>query len=148
LMLAGVASSTHGKQLHLFDTFAGIPEVNPDHDYYEKGLYSDTSLEAVKAVVGEGDHVFYHVGLIPHSFEKMEAERVAVAHIDVVTYQSVFDCCVFIYPRLSGGGLIVFDDYGFATCPGARAAVDEFFADKPERPLVLPTAQAVVIKLP
>ena len=27
---------------------------------------------------------------------------------------------------------MLFDDYGFATCPGARRAIDEFFADKPE----------------
>ena len=42
---------------------------------------------------------------------------------------------------------MVFDDYGFASCPGARKAVDEFFNDKPERPLVLPTAQAIVMRL-
>ena len=43
---------------------------------------------------------------------------------------------------------LVFDDYGFPSCPGARAAVDDFFRSKPEVPLVLPTGQAVIIKLP
>lgn len=42
-------------------------------------------------------------------------------------------------PRLSSGGIIVFDEHGFPSCPGARAAVDDFLADKPEIPLVLPT---------
>ena len=37
------------------------------------------------------------------------------------------------------GAVIVYDDYGFPTCPGARKAVDDFFADKPEMPLVLTT---------
>lgn len=41
---------------------------------------------------------------------------------------------------------MVFDDYGFPTCPGARKAVDEFFADKRETPIVLPTGQAVAIR--
>lgn len=41
---------------------------------------------------------------------------------------------------------MLFDDYGFPTCPGARQAVDEFFDDKPETPLVLPTKQAIVNK--
>ncbi len=41
----------------------------------------------------------------------------------------------------------MFDDYGFASCPGARRAVDEFFVDKPERPLGLQTGQALVVKL-
>ena len=39
---------------------------------------------------------------------------------------------------------MVFDDYGFPTCPGAKAAVDEFFHGRKEVPLVLPTGQAVV----
>jgi hypothetical protein len=47
---------------------------------------------------------------------------------------------------MTPGGVIVLDDYGFASCPGARAAADEFFADKPERLLALSTAQGVVHK--
>jgi len=54
-------------------------------------------------------------------------------------------CEVSRSPQFSAGGFF-FDDYGFPTCPGARQAVDEFFADKPEVPLVLPTGQAIVIK--
>jgi hypothetical protein len=44
------------------------------------------------------------------------------------------------------GGFVVLDDYGFPTCPGARAATDEFFAGRNALPLCLPTAQAVVFK--
>jgi O-methyltransferase len=43
---------------------------------------------------------------------------------------------------------MLFDDYGFWSCPGARQAVDEFFADKPEAPFALPTGQALVARLP
>ena len=38
------------------------------------------------------------------------------------------------------------DDYGFASCPGARKAIDEFFADKTEKPLAMLTGQALIIK--
>jgi O-methyltransferase len=41
---------------------------------------------------------------------------------------------------------MVFDDYGFASCPGARQAVDNFFADTPFVPLVLSTGQAIIFK--
>jgi hypothetical protein len=41
-----------------------------------------------------------------------------------------------------------FDDYGFATAQGEREAVDKFFADKPESPIVLPTGQAMILKVP
>jgi O-methyltransferase len=43
---------------------------------------------------------------------------------------------------------MVFDDYGEPTCPGARKAVDEFFADKPETPIYIPTGQCLVHRLP
>ena len=41
------------------------------------------------------------------------------------------------------GGIMIFDDYGFPACRGGeKDAVDEFFADKEERPITLPTGQA------
>ena len=43
---------------------------------------------------------------------------------------------------------MLFDDYGFRPYRHAeRAAVDEFFANVPEQPIVLPTGQALVLKL-
>jgi O-methyltransferase len=40
---------------------------------------------------------------------------------------------------------MLFDDYGFDSCPGARKAVDEFFANKPEKPFYLPSEQRFVV---
>jgi O-methyltransferase len=42
----------------------------------------------------------------------------------------------------------VFDDYGLPSCPGARAAVDEYFLGTGMQPLVLATGQAIVFKSP
>jgi O-methyltransferase len=84
---------------------------------------------------------------VPETFAGLEDRRFCFAHIDLDLYQGVKDAVAFVYPRMPRGGLIVFDDYGFASCPGARKAVDEFFADKPERPLALSTGQALVAKL-
>jgi O-methyltransferase len=85
---------------------------------------------------------------MPQTFEGFCLERVSWVHIDVDIYQSVRDCIRFLYPRLVPGGFMVFDDYGFPSCPGARRAVDEAFASLPEVPLCLPTGQCLVIKLP
>lgn len=56
------------------------------------------------------------------------------AHIDCDAYTSHHDCLEYIYPRITSGGCIVFDDYGSRAWPGAKKAVDEFFSDKPEKP--------------
>ena len=146
LVLEG--STGPGKTLRLFDTFTGMPKTDSKRDYHRQGDFADTSLEAVRRNVGEATFISYHVGVVPGTFAGLDDDRISFAHIDVDIYRSVVDCCAFIYPRLSLGGFIVCDDYGFPGCPGARAAVDEFFADKLEVPLVLPTGQAVVFRGP
>jgi O-methyltransferase len=148
LLLRKVLEKKSGdRQLRLFDTFAGMPQTNAQKDIHQEGDFSDTSLEGVQSLVGTPAFVTYHPGFIPASFAGLEFDIIAFAHIDLDIYQSILDSCHFIYPRLSSGGVIVFDDYGSMSCPGAREAVDRFFADKPEVPLVLPTGQAIVFKL-
>jgi len=41
---------------------------------------------------------------------------------------------------------MLFDDYGFVTCPGATRAIDEFTAEHPDPLVHVPTAQAFLIK--
>ncbi len=146
-LLRSVLETEPSKHLHLFDTFEGLPEVDGSKDLLRRGDFNDTSLEGVRQFVGS-DRISYHKGLIPSTFTAIETESIAFAHVDVDLFSSVLACCQFIYPRLSPGGVMVFDDYGYPTCPGAREAVDAFFAGKPEIPLVNPTGQAFVFKLP
>lgn len=134
------------KKLYLFDTFAGMPETHAEKDWHKQGDFSDTSLAAVQAYVQEADLCVYRPGFIPDTFAGLEAKKIAFAHIDVDIYHAILDSLEFIWPRLSFGGFIVFDDYGFPTCPGARMAVDEFFKHKACFPLCLPTGQALVFK--
>lgn len=119
-------------------------ETDPTKDLHIERDFADTSIESVKAYVGHTSLVEYHQGLIPETFQSLKNTHIAFAHIDVDIYRSNMDCCSFIYPRLSVGGFMVFDDYGFPSCPGARMAVDEFFKNTRSIPLVLPTGQATV----
>lgn len=136
------------RQLYLFDTFAGMPATRRGLDLHKSGDFADTSLEAVAKFVGREDWIIYRQGLIPSTFSGLESEKFAFAHVDVDIFESVADCCRFIYDRLTPGGILLFDDYGLPSCPGARAAVDEFFKDKSETPLALHSGQAVVIRHP
>lgn len=140
-------SSAGSKTLRLFDTFTGMPETDAARDLHHSGDFFDTSLDAVRRTVGTMPYVQYYPGTVPATFAQAADVQIAFAHVDVDIYRSVLDTCAFVYPRLASGGVVVFDDYGFASCPGARRAVDEFFAAKPEVPLVLPTGQAVLIRL-
>ncbi len=145
-LLAEVISRTRSNaRLHLFDTFDGMPPTT-DLDLHQVGDFVDTSLAAVKVLVGHSERVAFHPGLIPGTFSGLENLRIALAHIDVDVFRSILDCCEFIYPRMASGGFMLFDDYGFRSCPGARKAVDLFFGGRPERPLVLANGQAIVVR--
>lgn len=134
-------------ELHLFDTFQGIPTVDGGIDLHSVGDFNDVDIQSIKKRFVEYNFVNFHIGEIPASFDGLESSEIIFAHIDVDVYQSVMDCCFFIYPKLKSSGIMIFDDYGFPSCPGARLAVDEFFSDKSEEPLVLPTGQAIVFKI-
>jgi O-methyltransferase len=138
---------TGNRSLHLFDSFEGMGTTTPGIDRFQAGDFSRNSAGEVAQLLSPYPFVQFHVGFMPITFEGLRLERVAWAHIDVDIYQSVHDCIRFLYPRLVPGGVMVFDDYGFPSCPGARQAVDEAFTSLPEVPLCLPTGQCLVTKL-
>ena len=143
-----LAEAADARPLHLFDSFAGMPETAPGEAFGE-GDFSRTSEAAVEALLATaGRRVQIHAGYIPDTFAGLDMPRIAFAHIDVDLYQSVRDCIAFVYPRMVPGGIIIFDDYGFPSCARAREAADKGFALLREKPVYLPTGQALVIKLP
>jgi len=87
------------------------------------------------------------VGFIPDTFVGLEVSKLAFAHIDVDLYQSVIDSVAWVYPRLVPGGILVFDDYGNPSCVRAREATEKAFSTLREKPIYLPTGQALIIKL-
>jgi O-methyltransferase len=142
-LLSKVFESKH-KTVHLFDTFAGMPASDPMRDRHQERDFGDASLESVKAYLQDCRNIRIHPGLFPATSTPIEDKTFCLVHIDADIYASVMDGCRFFYPRMQKGGVMIFDDYGFLTCPGAKLAVDEFFTDKPEHPCYLPTGQCIV----
>ena len=136
-----------GRNLLLFDSFEGMKSVSATADRHQRGDFADTSLDSVRRVVGTEAFTDYRKGWIPNTFAGLEERTFCFAHIDLDLYQSILDCLEFLYPRMPRGAVMVFDDYGFPSCPGARRAVEQFFAGRPEKPLALMTGQALVLKL-
>lgn len=134
------------KQILLFDTFAGLPAADRARDIYREGELADTSLEEVRAYLRDCPNVRFYKGLFADTLPAVRDHRFCLVHVDVDLYASVRECCAFFYPRMVSGGIMVFDDYGFLSCPGARQAVDDFFAEKREAPVYLFTGQCILIK--
>ncbi|MBC8160781.1 MAG: class I SAM-dependent methyltransferase [Roseiflexaceae bacterium] len=142
-LLAANATDT---SLHLFDTFSGMPATDPQRDLHRAGDFEQTSLAQVQQYLAPFAHVQFHPGFFPATAGPVAEHSFRFVHVDVDIYQSTWDCCAFFYPRLTSGGVLLFDDYGLPSCPGVRAAVDRFFAACPESPVYLPTGQAFVIR--
>lgn len=141
-----LAKTLPQKKVHLFDTFAGMPATKTDFDKHLAGEFSDTSLAAVQERLKDCRNVHFYAGLFPATSVPIEQAEFSLVHVDADIYDSVRACCEFFYSRLERGAIMLFDDYGFPTCPGARKAVDEFFSDKPEIPFYLPTGQCWVVR--
>lgn len=140
------ATAGTGKRVHLFDSFQGLSRPGTsDGDYWRTGALSSEEAHVRRNLAGF-EAFELHPGWIPTRFSEVADRRFSFVHVDVDLYQPTRDSVEFFYPRLVPGGLMVLDDYGFANCPGARQAVDEFFLTRPERVLKLPTGQAFVIK--
>lgn len=137
-------SSPH--TIRLFDTFSGMPERRPETDSFEIGSLGDTSLESVKAKLASYEKIEFHPGFIPGTFSGLENSAISFAHIDVDQFETTKQCCKFIFPRLTIGGVMVIDDYGRPGTVGARIGADEFFSPLKIDPLSLQTGQAIIIK--
>ncbi len=145
---AAASNGASPARLRLFDSFEGLPQTTCGLDLHHGGDFADTSLEKVRDTVGGEEWIDFHAGWIPATFAGLEAASIRLAHVDVDLYQPILDCCDFIYPRLAPGGMMIFDDYGLPSCPGARAAIDFFFRGRPEAPFPLINGQCVVTRLP
>lgn len=134
---------------HVFDSFAGLSEAGPA-DRPVSGIEPWAQGELSVAEHRTREHLadfpncsFYR-GWIPERFDEVADRRFALVHIDVDLFEPTRDALAFFHPRMHSGGVIICDDYGFATCPGAKAAFDEYFTDRPEYVVPIPSGQCFV----
>lgn len=146
MVLAGAKGTA---PLHLFDTFAGMPETDSAVDgACSAGMFGDTGLTAVRARLAPWPDVEFHPGFFPDSTEDMDPNvQFKLVNIDVDIRSSTLACLEYFYPRTVRGGFLVFHDYNDFKVPGTKAAVDEFMVGKPETVLQLWDTQALIVKL-
>jgi O-methyltransferase len=117
-----------------------MPEASVFDNFHMRGDFGDTSEQAVRFGLNRLSVPFeIHPGLFSATLKTMGDLRLAFAHVDADLYASVKESLQFCYERMIARGIIIFDDYGAPTCSGAKRAVDEFFANKIEKPEELAT---------
>jgi O-methyltransferase len=138
---AGLAK-TH----HLFDSFAGLSKPRDIDGRHWKQYDLACGLDVVRKNLTGFRSIAYHPGWIPERFFEVSDRSFSYVHIDVDLYEPTRDSMRFFYERMTPGGVILCDDYGFSTCPGATKALDEFLRDKPEKIISLSGGGGFLVK--
>lgn len=128
--------------LHLFDTFAGLPEPSEqDKGLFKKGMFSE-QLAAVQQYLGEYKNISFYPGVFPETGKAIADKTFSFVFLDVDLYQSTKDCLDFFYPRMSKGGVLLSHDYQY---PGVRQAFED--AGLSDHVIELVDSQCMVLKL-
>ena len=141
------------RQLHLFDTFEGMPPPTEEDQRRRDGadaqllldrndksstVWAAASQDDVRAGMESTpypkDQIYYHAGMVEETIPEHAPERISLLRLDTDWYDSTVHELKHLYDRLTPGGVIVFDDYGY--WEGARKAVDEFL-ERTGEPLLL-----------
>jgi O-methyltransferase len=119
------------RKIWVADSFAGLPA--PSHE-----IDSDLSkLKELAIPLEQVKHRFERYGLLDNQVDFIPGwfgntlagapvERLSILRADADIFSSTVDILSALYPRLSSGGYVIFDDYG--AFPDCRAAVHAYRA--------------------
>lgn len=116
------------EKVYLCDTFKGVVKAGGKDSKYKGGEHADTSVGTVEEIVRKLklDNVTILEGIFPdESAHLVTDKKFRFCHIDVDVYDSAAAITEWIWPKLTVGGIVVFDDYGFVTCDGITRFVNE-----------------------
>lgn len=140
---AGARPRTH----HAFDSFEGVSKPSAeDGEYWEEGYMSAGEDVVLRNLAPFRDQVTLHKGWIPDRFPDVADRRFAFVHVDVDLAQPTRDSLEFFYERMNPGAVLLCDDYGFTSCPGATSAIDGFLEGRPEKMISLDAGGGFFIK--
>ncbi len=128
-----------GKTLHVYDSFAGLPQkssydASPSGEQFKPG-----ELAATKATfIAHFKRANLPLPIIHKAwFGDLTAAdmpaRICFAYLDGDFYESIMDSLRVIWPQLQPGAVIVIDDYHNLALPGAQRAVDDWLRTHPAR---------------
>jgi O-methyltransferase len=152
------------RDLYLFDTFEGMPPPTPedlrqDGQRAEDMLAKTTKDNPVWAVAGLDDvedgmskvgypleRIHYVPGMVEDTTPGQAPDQISILRLDTDWYASTKHELEHLYTRLSPGGVLLLDDYGW--WQGSRKAVDEFLDLTGERLLLLRMAEGRIAVKP
>lgn len=140
------------RDLYLFDTFDGMAPPSKEDvaitgesataalaaDPEDDGVRARASLDLVRSVLFSSgynqDRIHLIEGMVEETIPESAPQTIALLRLDTDWYASTRHELLHLYPRLVRGGVLIIDDYGH--WQGARKAVDDYFEETGEAPLL------------
>jgi hypothetical protein len=145
-----------GKSFYLYDTFDGFsPKYSSDADFPDAPQLYDLSdrsykipqlYEFVRNRFATKAYVKVIKGVVPDILHALSPTRIAFLHIDMNSPNAETGALDVLFDRISSGGFVIFDDYGWTVFRKQKHAADQFMAAHGYDILELPTGQGLMIK--
>jgi O-methyltransferase len=85
-------------------------------------------------------------GVVPDILSEISPDQIAFMHIDMNSPAPEVGALKLLFERVSLGGMVIFDDYGWFLHQKQKDAEDRFMAERGQEILELPTGQGLLIK--
>jgi O-methyltransferase len=142
-MVDRIDFTTIAKELFLYDLF----EWNEgDQHTRHTGHTNENMHEDLVARFADQDFVRIIKGFVPVSFAEALPEKIAFAHIDMNHPTPEVGALKHVLPRLSSGGVVILDDYGWWHYSAQKRFIDPVLEAHDLSVLELPIGQGLIIK--
>lgn len=133
------------KTLYGIDTFEGHP-YSDEGTIHIKGLFNDTNYKKVESIINKLKlkNIKLIKGRFIDVFPLLKHKKFCFVHLDCDLYLSTKECLEFLFPRLSKGGIMYFDDYNSKSALKVNKIIEEFI-DRKEL-VILHKKQAYYVK--
>lgn len=131
------------KKYFLYDLFGW--KEGDEHTHFTE-LDNVNMYDEVKAKFTDYPFVTVTKGSVPETLDEAFPEgKIAFAHIDMNHPTPEAGALKRVLPKLSKGGIVLFDDYGWWGYSQQKMALDPIIAEHGHKILELPTGQAILI---
>lgn len=143
-----IERSSMERKIWLYDTFEGMSAPSDhDRDWQGQGVrrhweelerpdggsdWDYAPFENVQNSMAEtgypDEKTVFVKGKVEDTIPDTAPERIALLRLDTDWYESTYHELVHLFPRVSRGGVIIIDDYGY--WKGQKQAVDRYFREQ------------------
>lgn len=131
------------RRFWLYDLFDPPGEPGEGH---RLPAHSPDLMARVRARFQVWDNVVVTQGKVPEVLVSAAPTEIAFLHVDMNNAEAERGALDVLFHRVSTGGIIIFDDYGWSGYRAQKDSADAFMRSRGLSVLELPTGQGLVVK--